>query len=71
MQASSLSRNQLIEMSFNLSRASARFLLLMRIITDFGENERSLEQDIMDLYDYPERLQTSYLDEWRSWIKNT
>ena len=67
---SKLSRNQLIEQTFALNEASPQLLLLTRVIFDIDKNKSSLEQDIQDLYDYPERLTTSYVDEWRSWIKN-
>ena len=64
-----MNRNELIEKTFDLSNATAEFLLMMRIVTDFDGPTSSLKHDIYDLYQYPQRLKDSYLQEWRSWIK--
>lgn len=65
-----MTRNQLIEQTFALQDASAGFLLLLRLILDIDKKNSNLQQDIHDLFEYPERLENSYSDEWRSWIKN-
>lgn len=66
-----MTRNQLIEQSFGLRDATPNFLLLLRVVLDIDKKNSSLESDIYDLFQYPERLEESYRDEWRSWIKNT
>ncbi|MFD2179817.1 hypothetical protein [Veronia pacifica] len=52
-----------------LSSLSFRSLLLLRLALDANEYGCDIEQDIMDLYLFPERLAESYPDEWRSYIK--
>lgn len=44
-------------------------LLMARIALDKPLVAENLEQDILDLYLFPERLTQSYPDEWRSFIK--
>ena len=44
-------------------------LLMARIALDKPRATENLEQDILDLYLFPERLTDSYPDEWRSFIK--
>ncbi|RXJ73840.1 hypothetical protein CS022_07600 [Veronia nyctiphanis] len=52
-----------------LSSLSFRSLLLLRLALDKKEYACDIEQDIMDLYFFPERLVASYPDEWRAYIK--
>lgn len=66
-----MTRNQLIEQTFGLNEATPNFLLLLRVVLDVDKKASSLDKDIYDLFEYPERLDESYKDEWRSWIKNT
>lgn len=66
-----ISRNTLVNDTFDLEKAPVSFLLFMRLLLDEERSKSTLEQDINDLYAYPERLHESYKDEWRSWIKNT
>jgi hypothetical protein len=66
-----MTRNQLIENTFSLNEMSASLLLLLRVVFDVDKKHSSLDKDIYDLFEYPERLQESYRDEWCSWIKNT
>ena len=65
-----MNKSKLIESTFNLSKATSKSLFLLRIITDPEPNMTSLKRDILDLYEYPERLKDSYADEWRSWIRS-
>lgn len=62
-----MTKTELIEQSFGLQSASLSFLLLLRIIVDKPESQ--LEADINDLYLYPGRLQSSYREEWISYIR--
>lgn len=41
-------------------------LLAMRLMYPPDRIEVTIDKEINDLYTYPERLQTSYCDEWRS-----
>lgn len=41
-------------------------LLAMRLLFPPDRIEVSIDKEIRDLYTYPERLETSYYDEWRS-----
>lgn len=66
-----MTRNQLIEQTFSLHDATPGFLLLLRVVLDVDKTNSSLESDVYDLFQYPERLEDSYKDEWSSWIKNT
>ena len=66
-----MNKSELIESTFKLSKATSKSLFLLRIITDSEPQMKTLKRDILDLYEYPERLQEIYADEWRSWIKRT
>ncbi len=67
--AHKLTRTELIEYTFNLQDASSIFLLLLRVVLDQEKPGNNLRQDIYDLGIYPERLEGSYHDEWRTYIK--
>lgn len=41
-------------------------LLALRLMYPPDQIEVTIDKEISDLYTYPERLQTSYCDEWRS-----
>lgn len=44
-------------------------LLLLRTVLDEHHLTEDLEQDMQDLFLFPERLTESYPDEWRAYIK--
>lgn len=52
-----------------LASLSVRSLLLLRLALDTEQESADIEQDIRDLYLFPERLVSSYPDEWRAYIK--
>jgi hypothetical protein len=52
-----------------LSSLSLESLLLLRLAFNNTQDIVDIEQDINDLYLFPERLASSYPDEWRSYIK--
>ena len=49
-----------------LSSLSIESLLLLRLAFNNEQDIVDIEQDINDLYLFPERLAFSYPDEWRS-----
>lgn len=51
-----------------LSSLSLESLLLLRVAFNNEQDIVDIEQDINDLYLFPERLTLSYPDEWRSYI---
>ena len=51
-----------------LSSLSLESLLLLRLAFNNEQDIIDIEQDINDLYLFPERLTSSYPDEWRSYI---
>lgn len=53
----------------NITSLSLTSLLLLRVALDDETDNTDLEQDIQDLFLFPERLLDSYPDEWRSYIK--
>ena len=52
-----------------LKNSSVELLLSLRVALDDPQPYLDLEQDIQDLYLYPERLTYSYPDEWRAYIR--
>ncbi len=52
-----------------LNTLSIESLLLLRIAFDNKGDVVNLHQDMMDLYLFPERLESSYKDEWQAYIK--
>ena len=44
-------------------------LLLLRVLLDQVEPYSNFESDMLDLYQFPERLHGSYASEWRCYIK--
>jgi hypothetical protein len=57
-----------VTMSF-LNTLSYRSLLLLRVALESPDDVTNIEQDITDLYLFPERLELSYKDEWLAYIK--
>ena len=53
----------------DLDAAPDSVLLTLRLIFDEPDPAASIEQDLRDLYVYPERLTDSYRPEWRAFIK--
>jgi hypothetical protein len=49
----------------HLSQLSLSELLRYRLLFCIGELNEDIELDITDLFKYPARLQTSYLDNWQ------
>lgn len=45
---------------------STESLLLLRVAFDNKDIVVNLQQDMMDLYLFPERLESSYKDEWQA-----
>lgn len=52
-----------------LDSLDLRELLLLRLAFDDPDDIVDIEQDIDDLMRFPERLNCSYPDEWRSYLK--
>lgn len=48
---------------------SIESLLLLRVAFDDKNDVCDLHQDVMDLYLFPERLDESYTDEWRAYVR--
>ncbi len=53
----------------SLKAYSTDRLLSLRLALDCAQPYLDLDQDIQDLYTYPERLRFSYPDEWRVFIR--
>jgi hypothetical protein len=49
----------------HLSQLNLHQLLKYRLLFCSGESNEDLELDIIDLFKYPKRLETSYLDNWQ------
>ncbi|WP_051275364.1 hypothetical protein [Aestuariibacter salexigens] len=52
-----------------LDEASDEILLGLRLVLDEPDPVASIEQDLQDLFTYPERLQESYRHEWVAYVK--
>jgi hypothetical protein len=52
-----------------IASLSLNSLLLLRVALDSETDNTDIEQDIQDLFLFPERLLDSYPDEWRAYIK--
>ena len=59
----------LFDLTSDLRSATIEQLLALRLLLDDPEPAHSIEQDIEDLYEFPERLEQSYPQEWRAYIK--
>ena len=49
----------------HLSQLSVRELFSYRLLLCSGEPNENIELDVIDLFKYPARLQTSYFDNWQ------
>ncbi len=49
----------------HLSQLSVRELFSYRLLLCSGEPNENIELDVIDLFKYPTRLQTSYFDNWQ------
>ena len=49
----------------HLSQLNLRELLSYRLLLCSGEPNENIELDVIDLFKYPARLQTSYFDNWQ------
>jgi hypothetical protein len=49
----------------HLSQLNLHELLKYRLLLCSGEPNENIELDIIDLFKYPERLETSYFDNWQ------
>ncbi|GEA12353.1 hypothetical protein [Alteromonas sp. KUL49] len=54
---------------FDINNAPIDTLLVLRVTLDKADPIQDIEQDLLDLPDFPERLFESYVDEWKSFIK--
>lgn len=57
------------ERLMHLNQLSVKELMTFRLLFDQIDPPQDIEQDLRDLYVYPERLHDSYIDEWRAFIK--
>ncbi|WP_414828989.1 hypothetical protein [Alteromonas sp. H39] len=63
------SREQLLSRHLPISRLSIDVLLALRLYYDSAEEGVSLDKDIAELSEFPERLSGSYRAEWESVVK--
>ena len=61
-----MSRIDLVKQAMDEQLDNSYDLLALRILFPPDSVVVKIEQEIRDLYVYPERLETSYRDEWRS-----
>ena len=54
-----------------LNTLSLSSIFLLRVALQREQDVIDIEQDIMDLYLFPERLELSYPDEWLAYIKRS
>lgn len=54
----------------NSEHASIIELLTLRVLLDECDPVQNIELDLHDLYLFPERLEQSYCDEWRLYVRN-
>jgi hypothetical protein len=55
----------------HLSQLSLRELLRYRLLLCSGEPNENIELDVIDLFKYPARLETSYFDNWQKDLLKT
>ncbi|WP_293759182.1 hypothetical protein [uncultured Paraglaciecola sp.] len=56
---------------YHLSQLSLRELLRYRLLLCSGEPNENIELDVVDLFKYPARLETSYFDNWQRDVLKT
>jgi hypothetical protein len=61
-----MNKIELVRQSVDQHLGNVNDLLAMRLIFPPEQSVVSIEKEILDLYLYPERLETSYQDEWKS-----
>ena len=57
--------NKRVLIKHHLSQLNLRELLSYRLLLCSGEPNENIELDVIDLFKYPARLQTSYFDNWQ------
>ena len=55
----------------HLSQLNLQELLKYRLLLCSGEPNENIELDVIDLFKYPARLETSYLDNWQKDVLKT